>query len=389
MALTVKGIEKIHKPGRYLDGHGLYLQWFSPTNRSWIFRYEKNGKDRYLGLGPLHTINLADARERARKARQLLLDGVDPIEYKRASHDQKKKEQAENITFREATIQFLALHENGWRNAKHRLQWKNSLSQHAHPALGNRPVKAIDAALVNEALSDIWTSTPETARRVKLRIERILKWVREGKPLPRGSKKARTKNHPALPYSELPKFITELRSRKVQTARALEFLILTAARTGEVIGATWPEIDLQKRLWTVPAQRMKASKEHRVPLSDSAIKLLESLPREDGNPYVFVGANVGKPLSNMSMLEMLKHLRPGYVPHGFRSTFRDWAAECTNYANHIAEMCLAHVVQGVEASYRRGDLLEKRARLMMDWSNFCGAVPNEETVVPMLRAASQ
>lgn len=389
MSLTVKKIAKLLKPGRYLDAHGLYLQVMSPTNRSWLFRYELDGRERFMGLGPLHTITLAEARERAREARKLLLGGVDPIEARHAARDALRKEETERIIFKDAAEQFLSLHENGWRNAKHRQQWRNTLKQYAYPKLGMRPVKMIDTALINDAVAAIWQTKPETAGRVRLRIERVLRWVKEGKPLPTQGASRRTKNHAALPYRELPFFVAELREREGISARALEFLILTAARTGEVIGAKWPEIDLDGRTWTIPDERMKAGREHRVPLSDRAIEILKALPREKGNDHVFIGASKGKQLSNMAMLEMMRGMRPGYVPHGFRSCFKDWASETTNHPNIVSEMALAHTVQGVEGAYRRGDLLQKRARLMRDWAKFATTKPVTGNVVPLKRQAAE
>jgi integrase len=377
MALTTKRVEGLFAPGRYFDDHGLYLQVLSPTNRSWLFRFQRNGRgERWMGLGPVHTVSLNLARERARKARLLLLDGVDPIEARLAERDAQRKEETEQITFKQATEKFLTLHESGWRNAKHRQQWRNTLMAYAYPTLGARPVKAIDAALINQALAPIWPSIPETAGRVRMQ------WVKDGMPLPTATVSKRRKNHPALPYREMPEFMNDLRNRQGVSARALEFLILTAARTNEVIGAKRGEFDFEQKIWTVPASRMKAGRQHRVPLSEAAIDLLQALPTEKGNDFMFIGSRGGKGLSDMAMRGLMRHMRSDCVPHGFRSTFKDWCAETTNYPNIVSEMALAHKISDeTEAAYRRGDLLEKRRRLMCDWAQYCGSKPVTQTDV--------
>jgi integrase len=390
MALTIKQVERLQTPGRYLDEHGLYLQVMSPTNRSWILRFQRDGRERWAGLGPVHTINLKEARERARKARQQLLDGIDPIEARLAARDAQRREETERITFKAAAEKFLALHESGWRNAKHRQQWANTLKTYAYPTLGARPVKVIDAALINQTLAPIWPTIPETAARVRHRIGRVLKWVKEGMPLPTPTVSKHRKNHPALPYRELPNFMSELRQRRGISARALEFLVLTASRTGELIGAKRDEFDFAQKIWTIPAVRMKAARQHRVPLSDDAIELLEALPTEEGNDFMFIGARAGRGLSNMAMLELMRDMRPDFVPHGLRSSFKDWCAETTNYPNIVSEMALAHKISNeTEAAYRRGDLLDKRRRLMRDWARYCATVATASANVISLSAASK
>ena len=291
---------------------------------------------------------------------------------------------AKQVTFKEACERYVAAHGAAWTNAMHRAQWNSTLAS-AYPVLGNLPVTAIDTPLVLKVLEPMWKATPETASRLRGRIERVLAWAttrgfRSGdnparwhghldQLLAKRSKVRAVKHHPALPFDELPAFMAELRKREGISARGLEFTILTAARTGEVIGATWSEIDFATKTWTIPGQRMKAGKPHRVPLSDRAVAILDALPHEDGNEFVFIGGKAKAPLSNMAMLELMKGMRPGYVPHGFRSTFRDWAAERTNYPNHIVEKALAHTVADkVEAAYRRGDLFEKRRKLMDAWA---------------------
>ena len=306
--LSPLAVKRLKMPGRYCDGLGLWLQVTAAANgvtKAWLFRYTRHGRARQMGLGALHTVSLAEARERARQARQVLLDGEDPLEIKRKKRDEARTETAERILFRDAAERFLDLHESTWKNAKHREQWKSTLKSHAYPTLGNRPLSAIDGALITDALQSIWTKKPETARRVKQRIERVVQWVRDGRPLPSKGASKRVRHHPALPFTELPRFMEELRSRDSISARALEFAILTAARTGEVIGAKWSEIDLEEGVWTVPAERMKGGKEHQVPLSKRAAAILEDLPRERGG-HVFPGLKAKAPLSDMAMLQLLQ-----------------------------------------------------------------------------------
>jgi integrase len=387
MALAPKRIGKLKKPGRYKDSEsrGLYLQVGRTGSKSWLLRFELDGRERFMGLGSFEDFSLKEARQRARQQRQLLSDGVDPIEARLTARDAARKAEHENITFKDAAAKFISLHEAGWKNAKHRAQWRSTLAAYAYPQLGARPVKALDDAAINAALAPIWQEVPETSGRVRQRIDRVIAWVKAGMPLPKPKPTQRARNHPALPYAEIPLFMAELRDREGISARALEFLILTAARTAEVIGATWNEFDLLNKLWTIPAERMKASRGHRVPLSDAAIDVLKSLPKEAKNPHVFIGGRKGQGLSNMAMLELLRGMRPGLTVHGFRSTFKDWASETTSYANIISEMALAHTVGNkVEAAYRRGDLLEKRKRLMRDWAKYCASTPaRADNVVTM------
>jgi len=374
--LSVKAVAAAKEPGLYGDGGNLYLQVADvdgkgPT-KSWILRYMVAGRARKMGLGSVNDFSLAEARERARQARQQLADGIDPIEARLAARDLARKEADENITFKAAAEKFIDAHELSWRNEKHRAQWRSTLKAYVYGSLGDRPVKAIDAALINGALASIWKKKPETASRVRQRIERIIQWIKDGKPQPSAGKAKRVKHHAALPWREIPAFMVELRSKKAVSAQALEFTILTAARTGETIGAKWDEIDLQAKVWTIPADRMKAGKEHRVPLSDRAIEILDEVPRENGSPYIFPGTKAKSPLSNMSMLEMVRGMRPNFTVHGFRSAFKDWASEATNHPNIVSEAALAHTVKdAVEKAYRRGELIEKRTRLMNDWAAFC------------------
>jgi integrase len=348
-------------------------------------------------------VSLKEARERARKARQQLLDGVDPIEARRSERAKALFEASKVVTFEEAATTYFDAHQAKWRNAKHRNQFVSTLKEYVFPKLGKLAVADIDIGSVLSVLEPIWPTKTETASRVRSRIEAVLDWATVRKlrtgdnparwkgnlqhVLPARSRLAKPQHHAALPYAEISAFMAALRKRNGVAARALEFTILTAARTGEVLGAQWDEIDLTTRTWTVPGGRMKAGREHRVPLSDEAVEILKTLPREKGNPFVFVGPRAGG-LSNMAMATVLRRMdRADTTVHGFRSTFRDWAAESTAYPNHVVEMALAHTVGNkVEAAYRRGDLLAKRQRLAADWAKYCsrgGAAQQERAVVPI------
>jgi integrase len=370
--LSAVKVAKLKKPGRYCDGLGLWLQVSGTGTKAWLFRYMRHGRAHQMGLGPLHTVSLAEARVRARLARQIILDGDDPIEIKRKKRDDSRSDVSGKTPFKDAAKRFLDLHESTWKNAKHREQWKNTLRDYAYPNIGSRPVSVIDGAVITEALSPIWTKKPETARRVKQRIERVVQWVRDGMPLPMQGASKRVKHHPAMPFTELPDFMEKLSARNSVSARALEFAILTAARTGEVLGAKWSEIDLDAGVWTIPADRMKGGKEHQVPLSTRALDALLTLLRERGG-YVFPGAKAKAPLSNMAMLELLRGMNGnGYSVHGFRSSFRDWAGDRTHYAREVIEHALAHQIKDkAEAAYRRSDALEKRCQLMEEWARYC------------------
>ncbi len=384
--LTAIEVAKKKKPGRYGDGGGLVLQVSKWGTKAWLFRFEREGRERQMGLGPLSTISLADARRKANEARKLLLDGVNPIAARKKSITRARVATARGTTFKQCAEKYIAAHEAGWRNEKHRGQWKSTLASYAYPAIGDLPVSSIDTALVVKIIEPIWTQKSETASRLRGRIESVLDWatVRDfrigenparwrghlDKLLPARGAVRTVKHHAAIPYPDMPAFMTELRDRDGISARALEWTILTAVRTSEAISARWSEIDHSSKSWTIPTERMKARREHRIPLSPRALEILSLLPREDA--FIFPGARKGVPLSNMAMLELMRGMKPGYVPHGCRSTFRDWAAETTSYPNHVVEMALAHVVGNkVEAAYRRGDLFEKRRRLMSDWAKYC------------------
>ena len=342
-ALEVDAKIKAGIPGRWAVGDGAYLQVAKTTKQakgSWLLRYWLNGKTVWAGLGPATLVSLAEARDKARHGRKQRLDGVDPLEDKRAKREAQRTEERARLTFRDAVRQFLTVHEAGWRNAKHRAQWRTTL-EGVFPKLGSRSVASIDQALINETLAPIWTKTPETASRIKQRIERVLAWVKEGMPMPQSAASKQTKHLAAAQWQKIPAFMAKLQAVDLLPARALELTVLTATRTAEVLGATWGELDLANRIWVIPAARMKAGKEHRVPLSDPAITLLQELPREEGNEQVFIGRADGGGISDVAMLRCLKRIDGSVTVHGFRSAFRDWCSEATHYPNHVGEAALA------------------------------------------------
>lgn len=393
--LSALEVGKLSQPGQYAVGGvpGLYL-YIEGEARHWVLRFSHAGKRRRLGLGGFSVVTLAQAREKARAAHQLISQGIDPIEDKRKAARALELEKARAITFKDAAMQYIGLKEIEWKNAKHRQQWDNTLKQYAFPFIGRLPVAEVDQAHILAILEPIWTVKTDTAKRLRGRIETVLDWAkvkkyREGdnparwaghldKLLPKPSKIRKRRHHPAVPYLEIPQAIQRIQAAPGVAAQALVFTMLTAARSVEVFGAKWSEIDFTHKLWTVPAERMKAGKTHRVPLSSQAIRLLEAQPRHINNDYIFPGRNLGKPLSNMSMLKVMRTLQlqdekgQTAVPHGFRSSFRDWAADCTNFAGDVAEMALAHAVEDeTEAAYRRGDMLQKRKTLMQHWADYC------------------
>lgn len=407
-ALTVERLAK--RPGLYADGGGLYLLVQSPTSRSWLFRFMLKRRAREMGLGSYPERTLAEARALAHAARRLLLDGIDPIEHRNSLRAQTALDAAKSITFRECAERYIEGHKAGWRNEKHREQWSATLDSYAYPALGGLSVQAIDTGLVMKVLEPIWKLKPETASRLRGRIEAVLDWARvrgyrDGenparwrghldKMLPARAKLQRPEHHAALPYAEIAEFVSALQKQEGIAARALEFAILTAARTGEVIGAKWSEIDFEAPTWTVPGSRMKSGREHRVPLSDRAVEILEGMAhlRDSAAPdaFVYPGGRKGRPLSNMAMLQTLRRMgRSDLTVHGFRSTFRDWCAERTAFPSEVAEMALAHVVGNkVEAAYRRGDLFDRRRQLAEAWSRFCSMPASELRVVPLFGAVA-
>lgn len=408
--LSAKAVEKKSKPGYYADGGGLYLQVSPSGSKSWLLRFMINGKAREMGLGSLRGVSLAEARDKAADCQRLLANRLDPIDARDSERARQAPEAAKSITFSECAERFIKAHEAGWKNEKHVAQWQNTLTTYCSPIVGSVPVQNVDTGLVLKVLEPIWTKKPETASRMRGRIERVLDWAKArghragdnparwrghlDKLLPTLEKRKRVKHHPALPYRGIGRFVAKLRAEEGTGARALEFLILTATRTAEVIGARWPEIDLDAAVWTVPAERVKAHIEHRVPLSPQAVKLLRSLKakRADTEAFVFSGMRAETPLSNMALLALLGRMgRDDITVHGFRSTFRDWASECTNYPREVCEMALAHTISNAaEAAYRRGDLFDKRRRLMAEWAKYCGDNGKPlGVVVPLKRKAAR
>ncbi len=385
--LTAVQIKALNNPGKYADRDGLYLNITKRGTKSWIYRYQLHGRRREIGLGSLRDVSLKSARDKASEARSLQQQGVDP----KAHRDSLKHMpvSAEVWTFDKCAGAYIESHRAGWKNTKHTQQWANTLYMYASPVFGHLPVDQIDTGLVMQVLEPIWRTKTETASRVRGRIENVLSWAivqgyREGPNpalwrghlsmlLPQRSKVQKVIHHAALPYSEISEFLDELRGHKGLSAQALELTILTAVRTSEVLSAKWSEIDLDACIWTIPGNRMKSGREHRVPLSTQAVALLNGLPKMNG--WVFPSRK-DKPLSNMAMLVLLKR-DMGYsesTVHGFRSTFRDWVAETTYYPRELAESALAHVLTDkTEAAYQRGDLLEKRRELMQSWADYCYA----------------
>jgi integrase len=403
MALTKKQVARLSAPGRYGDGRGLYLQVSDTGGRSWVLRYERGRRERAMGLGPAADFTLEEARERARKARQLLRDGIDPLDARRAERArlaaQAAAAAAKHVTFKQCTARYFDRHSVGWKSKKHRAEFLSTLSTYAFPVIGSLPVADVNRDLVLRCVEPIWAAKNPTAVRVLRRIGSVLdfaganNWRDGANPaawdsnlehaLPKPGAVRAVKHHAALPFDQIHDFVTQLRQRQGIAARAFEFLILTAARTGEVNGARWSEIDYAARVWVIPAARMKAKKDHRVPLSDRAIAILQALPRE--GDFVFIGDQKDTALGHSAMDQVRKRMRyTDITVHGFRSTFRDWAAERTSYPNHVVEMALAHAINSaVEKAYRRGDLFAKRARLMADWARYVAAPHPEATVTPL------
>lgn len=400
--LTPKSVASKKRPGYYADSGGLYLQVSQGGSKSWVFRFMLARRSREMGLGGVRRVSLAEARQKAADARALLSEGVDPIDARKTERAGRALDQARTIPFRECAENYIKTHRAGWKNAKHADQWTNTIETYCGPVIGSLPVQAVDTGLVLKVLEPIWTEKPETASRLRGRVEKVIDWAtvrgyRTGenparwrghldKLLPKLEKRKRVEHHPALPFDETGAFMQSLRKQEGIASRALEFTILTAARTGEVISATVDEFDLGAAIWTVPAGRMKAGREHKVPLSSRAVEIIREMKAARG-AYVFRGRRPDSPLSSMAMLELLKRMgRTDITVHGFRSTFRDWAAERTNYPREVCEMALAHTVSDqVEAAYRRGDLFEKRRRLMLEWAKHCERPQTKGDVVPMKR----
>jgi integrase len=414
--LTAKRIARA-KPGRYADGGGLYLQ-VGENSASWLLRWERDRYERWHGLGSLRDVSLDEARDLARVARKLIKAGGDPIDQKRADRAAQVAARARTKTFGECATIFFEDRHKTWSRA-HAAQWSSTVlgrTPTGEPVAGDycktlrsMPVHLIDVPMVLNVIRPLWVDKQETASRIRTRIEQVLDWARAaglrtgdnpaalsilGNLLPKREKKSkRVKSYAAVPYAELPTFMADLRARQGSAARALEFTILTAARTNEALRAQWGEISFEDRLWTIPPSRMKAGKEHRQPLSDAAMELLHKLPREDGHPYLFVSAKPGKPLSDSMLLKTMRRIGREETAHGFRSTFSTWAHERSNANAHVIELSLAHSIgTKVEQAYRRTDLLDRRRRLLDQWGTYCTSLPplvagqDTQTIVP-IRAA--
>jgi integrase len=395
--------QKSSKQGLHGDGGGLYLCVTSKSAASWVFRFMLKGRAREMGLGSYPEITLDGAREMASDARKVKAKGQDPIEVRAAGRASQALLGANALTFRQCAERYVAAQRENWTNSKHAAQWMASLKTHVMPILGALPVADVDRASVIRVLEPIWKTKMPTASRLRGRIEAVLDWAaameyRDGdnparykgplqKIFPTRSKTRMVKHHPALPFAKLPAFIASLTDDNQLPILALQFTILTAARTGEVIGAKWNEVDFDKAIWTVPASRMKGRREHRVPLSKPALTLLRKL-RElpNGRDYVFPG-KPKRPIGELAMIKTLHRLgHDNFTVHGFRSTFRDWVEETTNYSGAVAEAALAHVVgDKVEAAYRRGDLFEKRRKLMASWATFCTTPAKDAEIIPIDR----
>lgn len=401
--LTQLQVDKLKAEGVHNDGAGLSLKVTKYGSKSWVFRYMLAGKAHWMGLGSYPDVSLAEAREKASELRKLTRQSIDPLLEKRKQVSVIRAAISKAITFDDASAKYIEAHKASWKNEKHADQWTNTLKTYASPIIGSVDVSLIDTGHIMRILEkdNFWNEKTETASRVRGRIESVLDWAtvrkyRTGenparwkghldKLLPARSKVKKTEHHAALPWLQMGAFMVKLREQQGTAAKAVELAILTACRSGEVRGAVWEEFDLEAGIWIVPPERMKAGKEHRIPLPEKAIQLLKKQKELFPTGYAFPGMKEGKPLSDMSLTAVLRRMEQNEITvHGFRSSFRDWAAESTAYPNEMVEMALAHTIGNkVEAAYRRGDLFEKRRRMMQDWSNFCDTVIKAGEVIPL------
>lgn len=411
--LTARQVKTSTRLGYTADGMqpGLNLQVAEGATglvRSWVFRYTSptTKTRREMGLGSAESRSLADAREQAARLRLIVLNGLDPKEQRDIERQELQLARTRRVTFKEAALQCIATKEHEWKNTKHRMQWSTSLETYAFPVIGPRPVSDITIEDVLRILEPIWTTKTETATRVRQRIESVLEWCKArkltsgdnpaslkgglGQLLPKASKVTKVKHQSAVPYQQIHNFVSALRKKRGVSPKALEFLLLTAARSGEVLGAKWDEIDMQACVWTIPAARMKAGKEHRIPLNARAQVILHEMLAAKQCDFVFPGPTGKTGMSSAALLAVMKGMPEyaQYVPHGLRSTFRDWASEMTNIPNETLELALAHTIKNqAEAAYRRGDQLPKRIRLMQMWETYLETPPQSATVTTLGRRA--
>ena len=397
-------VKRLSKPGSYPDGGGLYLQVRNSGAKDWFYRYEVGGKGRKRGLGPYPTISLELAREETLISSQLRKKGIDPIEYYKELELKKDLEKTKTTTFKECALAYIETHQHGWRNKKHESQWRNTLETYSYPVIGDLPVQAIDVDLVMKVLEPIWFTKTETASRVRQRIENILDWatvrkLRHGdnpalwrgrldKLLPKRTKVKMPVHFAAMDYRDVPEYFRSLVTKDTMASKALAFTILTATRNGEARSVTRSELD--NDVWVIPASRMKAQREHRVPLSDEAMKIIKKMEpfQRNTDNFIFPGLAHAKPISEASLLKILKQKHPTLTVHGFRSSFRDWCAEQTSYPREVAEAALAHTLKDkTEAAYQRGDMFEKRRKLMDSWADYCLKEKRSAGVVPINKAA--
>jgi integrase len=409
--LTARGVAGATKLGYTADGAvaGLNLQVTQGTTglvRSWVFRYTSplTQKRREMGLGSVDVVSLMEARDMARTVRAQVFQGIDPKEQRDAEQAQRKAEYANRVTFEKAATQCIAAKMQEWKNDKHKGQWRTTLATYAFPVIGSKAVNEVTMEDVLKVLEPIWTTKTETATRVRQRIETVMDWAKArklymgenpaslkgglGQLLPKASKISKVEHYPALPYVKVYDFVQKLRTMRGVSPKALEFLLLTAARSGEVLGAKWDEFDLNVNVWTIPAGRMKAGREHRVPLCKRAQKIVREMQVGQQCEFVFPDPTGKAGLSSAALLSVMKKMPDfmQYVPHGLRSTFRDWASEVTNVANETLELALAHTIKNqAEAAYRRGDQLEKRVKLMQQWQGFVEHKPSTAKVLPLER----
>ena len=393
-------VKRTTEPGWYPDGNGLYLQVSKTSSKSWVYRYKRKGKERRRGLGPYPTVGLLDARDEAANCRALLKQGIDPIDHNRDMEAAKHLSELKGLTFRECAEAYIESRKAEWKNEKHHYQWNQSLETYAFPTIGELSVQDIDLGFILNVLEPIWNTKTETASRVRQRIETILDWAkvrqyREGenparwrghldKLLPSPKKIQKVVHLPAMDYRDVPTFYQLLRQGRSVSKLALAFLIQTATRSKEAREAQWGEIDLKDKVWVVPGDRTKAGREQRIPLTDEALSILEDIKDFKHDNFVFPSTRRGKGIRDTSVRKQLQNKHPGLTVHGFRSSFRDWCAEMTNYPRELAEKALGHVLQDkVEAAYQRGDLFEKRRKLMDSWADYCLKEQTDADVVPI------